>query len=71
MLFIVFSFLPTPILRLLKCLDEFSVKKDTFTDPDAYLEILFSSVAAEINKEIADEKHRAEQAANLRKADIG
>ncbi len=42
-----------PILRLLKSLNEFRLKKDTFPDPEAYLEMLLSSVAAEINKIIA------------------
>ena len=57
----------TPVLRLLKSLNEFSMKKDTYADPNAYLEMLLSSVAAEINKEIAAEEHRAEQAENIRK----
>lgn len=48
----------TPVLRLLKSLNEFSLKKDTYTDPDTYLEMLLSSVAAEINQEIAYEKQR-------------
>ena len=55
----------TPILRLLKSLNEFSMKKDTYTDPDTYLEMLLSSVAAEINQEIADEKQREEHKRNI------
>lgn len=54
-----------PILRLLKSLHEFSMNKDTFTDPDAYLEMLFSSVAAEINKENSNEKLRSAKTASV------
>ena len=41
-----------PIRRLINTLNEFRERKDTYPDPDAYLEMLFASVAAEINKEI-------------------
>ena len=41
-----------PIRRLINQLNEFGERKDTYADPDAYLEMLFDSVAAEINKEI-------------------
>lgn len=54
-----------PILRFLKSLHEFSMNKDTFTDPDAYLEMLFSSVAAEINKENSNEKLRSAKTASV------
>ena len=47
-----------PIKRLLSSLDEFKLKEKTYPDPDQYLEMLFSSVANEIN-EIA-EKERAQ-----------
>ena len=42
-----------PVLRLVKSLTEFSDKRETYADPDAYLEMLLSSVAEEINREIA------------------
>lgn len=42
----------TPIRRLINTLNEFSERKDTYPDPDAYLEMLFASVASEINNEI-------------------
>lgn len=41
-----------PIKRLIKSLDEFRINKDTFPEPDSYLEMLKSSVAIEINNEI-------------------
>lgn len=45
------------VIRLLKNLDEFSQNKDTYVDPEAYIEMLLSSVAKEINNKI-DEKER-------------
>jgi transcriptional regulator with XRE-family HTH domain len=45
-----------PIRRLINSLNEFEQRKDTYPDPEAYLDMLFSSVAAEINKEIEDMK---------------
>ena len=44
-----------PIQRLLKSLNDFSKNKETFSNPEAYIEMLLSSVATEINKEIEDE----------------
>ena len=41
-----------PILRLLQGLNDFDNKRDTYSDPDAYIEMLLSSVANEINGEI-------------------
>ena len=41
-----------PIRRLLNSLDEFNSRRDTYQDPDAYLEMLMESVAAEINIEL-------------------
>ncbi|MBQ7706959.1 MAG: helix-turn-helix domain-containing protein [Lachnospiraceae bacterium] len=43
-----------PIRRLIKQLDDFEKRKDTYQNPDSYLEMLFDSVAAEINKEIKE-----------------
>ena len=40
------------IKRLILSLNEFERKKDTYSDPDAYLDMLLSSVSAEINNEI-------------------
>ncbi|MBR6366080.1 MAG: helix-turn-helix transcriptional regulator [Lachnospiraceae bacterium] len=45
-----------PLKRLITSLDEFKEKKETYPDPDKYLEILLSSVANEINREIENEK---------------
>ena len=52
---LLFRFLQ-PLLRLIKSLNEFSYKKETFPDPDGYLEMLLSSVATEIDKEIESSK---------------
>ena len=43
-----------PIRRLIKQLDDFEHRKDTYQDPDSYLEMLLNSVANEINKEISE-----------------
>ena len=43
------------IKRLIKSLDEFNLKKDTYPDQEKYLELLLSSVATEINTEIENE----------------
>ena len=40
------------IKRLILALNEFKVKKETFSNPEQYLEMLLSSVATEINNEI-------------------
>ena len=44
------------IRRLINSLDEYKAKKDTYPEPDKYLEMLFSSVATEINNEISNQK---------------
>ena len=46
---------PMPIARLISSLNEYRNNKDTYAEPDKYLEILLSSVATEINNEIHDE----------------
>lgn len=46
---------PIAISRLLTHLYEFRSNKDTFSDPDGYLEMLLSSVAEEINNSIKNE----------------
>ncbi len=47
---------PIAISRLLTHLNEFKLKKTTFSDAEGYLEMLLSSVAEEINSEICREK---------------
>ena len=42
----------TPIRRLINQLNEFDQRRDTYQNPEQFLEMLFDSVAAEINKEI-------------------
>lgn len=44
------------IKRLLKSLDEFEEKKDTYSNPEGYLEQILSSVAVEINNQMKVEK---------------
>ena len=39
----------TPIKRFINSLNEFSNNKDTYPNPEQYLEMLKSSVATEIN----------------------
>ena len=46
---------PMPIARLISSLNEYRNNKDTYAEPDKYLEILLSSVATEINNEIHGE----------------
>lgn len=41
-----------PIKRLIGLLDEFKLRKSTYPEPERYLEMIFASVAAEINEEI-------------------
>ena len=48
------------ISRLLNSLKEFENKKETYPDPESYLEILKSSVANEINQSIKDEEEAEE-----------
>lgn len=48
----------TPIKRLITSLDEFREKKETYSDPEQFLEYLLSSVANEIDKEIESNKVR-------------
>ena len=50
-----------PIKRLIKSLDEFNRKKETFSDPEIYLESILSSVSNEINKQIEEEKKREKE----------
>ncbi len=47
------------IKRLILALNEFKSKKETFSNPDQYLEILLSSVATEINNEIQRENTKS------------
>ena len=47
-----------PIQRLITSLDEFNKNKETFEKPDDYLEMLLSSVAAEINREIENSERK-------------
>lgn len=48
------------IKRLISSLNDFQGRENTFEDPDGYLEMLLSSVAAEINEEIREEKNSEE-----------
>lgn len=43
-----------PIRRLIKQLEDFKKMKDTYQNPDVFLEMLFDSVATEINQEISE-----------------
>lgn len=49
------------IKRLINSLNDFAQKKDTFPDPDKYLEFILSSVAKEINNQIALENEAKEK----------
>lgn len=53
--YICFNKYMDPIKRLICALNEFRNNRDTFESPEKYLEILLSSVATEINKEIEKE----------------
>lgn len=48
-----------PIKRLLSSLNEFKQNETTYPDPEQYLEMLFSSVANEINDQLKREKEIA------------
>ena len=45
------------IKRLVSSLNDFQGRENTFDDPDGYLEMLLSSVASEINKEIEEDNN--------------
>lgn len=47
-----------PIHRLINSLNEYSLQKETYDDPEKYLEMILSSVASEINNEIKEEEQR-------------
>lgn len=49
---------PFQIKRLINSLNEFSAKKNTFEEPDKYLEMILSSIANEINEEIKKERKK-------------
>ena len=46
------------IKRLINSLNEYKLKKDTYPEPEKYLEILLASVATEINNEIESIKNK-------------
>ena len=48
------------IKRLIESLNEFKQKEHTYKEPEAYLEMLLSSVAEEINQAIEKEKYHEE-----------
>lgn len=48
------------IRRLINGLNEFKERKETYDDPDTYLEMLLSSVAKEINNQIVNDKKEME-----------
>lgn len=52
---------PFAISRLLTNLSEFKARRSTYKDPDAYLEMLLSSVAEEINFDIERDKKNEEE----------
>ena len=52
---------PFAISRLLTNLSEFQARRSTYKDPDAYLEMLLSSVAEEINLDIERDKKNEEE----------
>lgn len=56
-----------PVKRLINGLEDFGKQKDTYPDPNAFLEMLLSSVAMEINKEIEKEKEAEQQRQNARR----
>ena len=49
------------IRRLINSLNEYRDKKNTYPEPEKYLEMILSSVANEINKEIEYEKENDKQ----------
>ncbi len=51
----------TPLKRLINSLNEYERNETTYPDPEKYLEMLLSSVATEINNEIAKAKSAEEQ----------
>ncbi len=53
-----------PVKRLINGLVDFGKQKDTYPDPNAFLEMLLSSVAMEINKEIEKENLAEQQSKN-------
>jgi transcriptional regulator with XRE-family HTH domain len=57
-----------PIKRLINSLNEFQRNIKTYPDPEQYKEMLFSSVAAEINLEIEKAKREEEQQKAIRQA---
>ncbi len=59
----------TPIKRLINSLNEFQRNIKTYPDPEKYKEMLFSSVAAEINLEIEKAKLEEEKQRAARKAE--
>ena len=52
------------IIRLITSLDEFKDKESTYSDPEAFLEMILSSVAKEINKIDEDRKLKEQQRLN-------
>ena len=46
------------IKRLIASLNDYKDKQDTFPDPDAYLEMILSSVASDINRTIKAEQQK-------------
>jgi len=58
---------PSPLKRLLQSLDEYMKQKDTYPEPEQYLNMLFASVAKEINNEIEEENQRKKAIEEIRK----
>lgn len=58
----------TPVKRLINSLNEYQRNEKTYPDPEKYLDILLSSVATEINNEIAAAKAEEERKQAKQKA---
>ena len=56
------------IRRLINSLNEYRDKRDTYPEPEKYLEFLLSSVANEINKSIAADLESKKKAEEKKKA---
>ena len=58
------------IARLLNNLNEFEQRRSTYKDPDAYLEMLLSSVAEEINSDIERNKTEERKEPGIKKSGV-
>ena len=65
-MFLGISLYSSSIKRLVKQLNEYRDNKHTYAEPEKYLEMILSSVATEINREI--EHRKGVEASNREKA---